>query len=757
MKNMLRLLLCVLCILCVSRDIAYCQNETRVKGTVLDAKNHNALPFCTIVVLGSTNGTSTDELGRFELDVTTGEQLIIGFVGYVSDTVKIISNKDFYTISLKPNNSSLGEVVVTGTMKEISRKDSPIPVEVITAKYFQKNPTPNLFEAVGMINGIQPQLNCNVCNTGDIHINGMEGPYTMILIDGMPIVSGLATVYGLSGIPNSIVERVEVVKGPASSLYGSEAMGGVINVITKQPEKASVFSADVMATSWQELNADLSTKLKVGKLNSLTGVNYFNYSNPIDNNNDGFTDVTIQNRVSVFQKLSLVRSEHRVASLAARYVYEDRWGGQMNWNDDWRGSDSIYGESINTKRWEVIGMYQLPIKEKVYTQFSYNWHNQDSYYGTTPYFANQQVAFAQVYWDKKVGSSHNLLLGSSYRYTYYDDNTPGTADADSVNPKNQPAITPLPGAYIQDEWTLNNQNKLLLGYRYDYDKNHGSIHSPRIAYKWDPNKNNTLRLSFGTGYRVVNLFTEDHSALTGARDVIIVNQLRPERSYNSNLNYVVSIPSDAFYLGFDATVFYSYFTNKIVGDFDSNPNQIIYDNLNGNAVSRGVSLNTNLSLNVPLKLNAGITYMDVYLNEDDGTGKLVKKQQLHAPKWSGNFLLSYTFIKPLITIDFTGKWNGPMRLPVLPNDYRPEYSPAYCIANIQVSKKMKKGLEVYGGVKNLFNFIPADPIMRPQDPFDKYVDDPVNNPNGYTFDPSYNYASLQGIRGFVGIRYNLQK
>lgn len=757
MKNMLRLLLCALCILCVSRDIAYCQNETRVKGTVLDAKNHNALPFCTIVVLGSTHGTSTDELGRFELDVTTGEQLIIGFVGYVSDTVKIISNKDFYTISLKPNNSSLGEVVVTGTMKEISRKDSPIPVEVITAKYFQKNPTPNLFEAVGMINGIQPQLNCNVCNTGDIHINGMEGPYTMILIDGMPIVSGLATVYGLSGIPNSIVERVEVVKGPASSLYGSEAMGGVINVITKQPEKASLFSADVMATSWQELNADLSTKLKVGKLNSLTGVNYFNYSNPIDNNNDGFTDVTIQNRVSVFQKLSLVRSEHRVASLAARYVYEDRWGGQMNWNDDWRGSDSIYGESINTKRWEVIGMYQLPIKEKVYTQFSYNWHNQDSYYGTIPYFANQQVAFAQVYWDKKVGSSHNLLLGSSYRYTYYDDNTPGTADADSVNPKNQPAITPLPGAYIQDEWTLNNQNKVLLGYRYDYDKNHGSIHSPRIAYKLDPNKNNTLRLSFGTGYRVVNLFTEDHSALTGARDVVIVNQLKPERSYNSNLNYVVSIPSDAFYLGFDATVFYSYFTNKIVGDFDSNPNQIIYDNLNGNAVSRGVSLNTNLSLNVPLKLNTGITYMDVYLNEDDKTGKLVKKQQLHAPKWSGNFLLSYTFIKPLITIDFTGKWNGPMRLPVLPNDYRPEYSPTYCIANIQVSKKMKKGLEVYGGVKNLFNFIPADPIMRPQDPFDKYVDDPVSNPNGYTFDPSYNYASLQGIRGFVGIRYNLQK
>ena len=106
-------------------------------------------------------------------------------------------------------------------------------VEIYSQKFFQKNPTPSVFEAIAMVNGVQPQLNCSVCNTGDIHINGLEGPYTMILIDGMPIVSSLSTVYGLSGIPNSIIERIEVVKGPASSLYGSEAMGGVINIITK--------------------------------------------------------------------------------------------------------------------------------------------------------------------------------------------------------------------------------------------------------------------------------------------------------------------------------------------------------------------------------------------------------------------------------------------------------------------------------------------------------------------------------------------
>ena len=146
----------------------------------------------------------------------------------------ILSNAQEQADSIKKNSQeNLDEIVITGTMKAVRKADSPVPIEIYTPKFFQKNPTPSLFDAVQLINGVQPQLNCNVCNTGDIHINGMEGPYTMILIDGMPIVSSLSTVYGLSGIPNSLVERIEVVKGPASSLYGTEAMGGIINVITK--------------------------------------------------------------------------------------------------------------------------------------------------------------------------------------------------------------------------------------------------------------------------------------------------------------------------------------------------------------------------------------------------------------------------------------------------------------------------------------------------------------------------------------------
>ncbi|RZK17405.1 MAG: TonB-dependent receptor [Pedobacter sp.] len=728
----------------------------KIVGKVSSATGE-VIESASLLLLKTKTGSKTDSSGSFSIsNIKPGTySLRASAVGYQANVQTLVLGQktiDTLNFILQPNdNTSLNDVVVTGTLKEVQRLDSPIPVEVYTPSFFKKNPTASLFEAVGLINGVRPQLNCNICNTGDIHINGMEGAYTLILIDGMPIVSGLSTVYGLSGIPNSMVERIEVVKGPGGALYGSEAMGGIINVITKSPAKAPKLSLDVFGTTWQEYNADASTKFRLGKAESLFGLNYYYYQNRLDKNDDGFTDVTLQNRISLFNKWTFKRKNDRIASIGLRYVNEDRFGGDMNYTRQLRGSDSIYGESIYTKRFEVLGLYQLPLKEKFMLQYSYNWHDQNSYYGTTSYNAYQKIAFAQLYWDKQFGKKHDFLLGISYRKTFYDDNTPGTAGPDVTNPTNQPAKTPLPGVFVQDEYKINDKNTLLAGYRFDYDKIHGSIHSPRIAYKLSPNQNNTLRASFGTGFRVVNLFTEDHAALTGSRKVEITEELKPERSINTNLNYVLKIPSPDFFLNLDFTGFYSYFNNKITGDFDTDPNKIIYDNLKGHAISRGLSLNIDATFKFPLKVLAGITYQDVYQKEDDGTGTMVKTVQLYAPKWSGTFLIGYTLPKDF-TIDLTGTYNGPMRLPIQPKDFRPEYSPWFSLVNIQLTKKFKSGIEIYGGVKNLFNFVPKYALIRTFDPFDKTASDPVSNPNGYTFDTEYNYAPLQGIRGFLGVR-----
>src|SRR5690606_4074097 len=148
-------------------------------------------------------------------------------------------------------------------------------------------------------------------------------------------------------------------------------------------------------------------------------------------------------RISVFNKWNFGRKDDRMASIAARYVYEDRWGGEMNWNKSFRGSNTVYGESVYTNRAEIIGLYQIPSKERIFTQYSYNWHNQDSWYGDTKYLATQHVGFVQSYWDKPLTEKHTLLFGAAFRFTHYDDNTPATANKNGA--ANQPSVTPLPG------------------------------------------------------------------------------------------------------------------------------------------------------------------------------------------------------------------------------------------------------------------------------------------------------------------------
>lgn len=741
-----------------------------ITGTV--THSNEPLGFVNIYLAGSDKGTNSNAEGYFELTkISPGEYTLrVSYIGFQTfeKKIKVEYGKDqMFDIELELSEIQGEELVVTGTLKEISRSKSAVPVEVFSPKFFQMNPTPSLYDAMQNVNGVRPQLNCNVCNTGDIHINGLEGPYTMILIDGMPIVSGLSTVYGLSGIPNSMVERVEIVKGPASSLYGSEAVGGLINVITKKPSTAPAFIADGMSSFWGESNLDLGGKFNLNnKADVLTGVNLFNYSNPIDNNGDNFTDVTLQKRASLFQKWSIKRRSNKLFTVAGRFLYEDRWGGEMEWTKSDRGGSEVYGESIYTTRWELIGNYQLPTAEKLLLSFSYNDHHQDSYYGDVPYFADQKIAFTQLTWDIEEGS-HSILAGSALRYTYYDDNTPATSSAGNLDINNPDEIW-LPGVFLQDDITVNEKTNLLLGIRYDYNSVHGNIWTPRTAYKFSFDQKNTLRLNAGTGFRVVNLFTEEHAALTGAREVIIAEELKPEQSYNVNVNYEHKIfGNSGNFIRLDATAWYTYFTNQILPDYESNSNQIVYDNLDGHGITQGITLNADIELRNGMKFILGGSLIDVHTIEKDEAGNSQRSRPLLTERWTGTWAISYPISNSGVKVDYTGNLYGPMKLPVLgENDPRASESPWWSLQNIQMTWKTPgREVEVYAGVKNLLNFTPpSNSISRPNDPFDKNVvfdgsgnpQASPNNPNALTFDPSYVYAPNQGIRGFIGFRYNFR-
>lgn len=737
------------------------QAQYQVKGQILSSQDE-PLEFVSIFAKELGIGIQSDSLGKFALVVPGNTRVLLTFsqVGFQSIQKWVIPNSQPIQVILTPVENGLDEVVVSGTLQELSRADSPVPVEVFKSSFFRSNPVPSLFESFQQVNGVRTQVNCAICNTGDIQINGLPGPYTMVLIDGMPIVSGLATVYGLSGIPQSLIDRIEVVKGPASTLYGSEAVGGLIHIITKRPEKAPLFSFDLMGTSWEEFSLDASVKTSFGKrIQSLTGVNAFRYDRPIDKNEDGLTDLALQERVSLFQKVDFQLKERKLLSLAGRLVLEDRWGGEMNWTPQDRGGDRIYGESIQTRRWELFGTYELPVIQSLKLQVSANGHQQDSYYGTTFYKANQKIAFGQLTWNKSAGM-HQFLLGTAYRLTSYDDSTLATSNTSTRT--NAPAVTHLPGIFLQDELKISSSSQLLFGLRHDFSAVHGSIWSPRINFKVNSEDKSLIwRTSLGNGFRVANVFTEDHAALTGARAVVFTEKLRPEESWNATSNLMKKVyTSSGNYFGLDASVFYTYFSNQIIPDYESNPNEIRYANLDGTSQSRGLSLNFDGLWANGFKLLTGITWMDVSLTED---GKRV--QQLFTERFSGVWTLGYHFHPLELTVDYTGNVYGPMRLPLLgPLDDRGEFSPWWSLQNIQITKRFGNKWELYGGVKNLLNYRPPNnSIARAFDPFDRgvvfdaagSVVPTAANPNALSFDPTYLFAPNQGIRGFLGLRFTL--
>ncbi len=755
MKFYLKILLLIFSVTCSS------QNNS-LTGKISDRLEN--LSYANIYIQNTKFGTSSNDEGYYQIkNIPSGTyKIVVSSIGYNTKTIEITFNKDekiIQNFSLVSDNS-LDEIVVSGNLKPVSKSASSVPVDVYSKSFFKKNPTPSIFESLQNVNGVRPQLNCNVCNTGDIHINGLEGPYTFVLIDGMPIVSGLSTVYGLTGIPQALIQRVEVVKGPASTLFGSEAVGGIINIITKKPSNSPMLFVDSFSSSWEEINTDIGFKYNASKkIQGLLGINYFNYQNIIDNNNDNFTDLTLQNRISIFNKLNIERSNNKLFTIAFRYVYEDRWGGETNWNKSFRGTDLVYGESIYTSRWETFGTYELPTTENIRLQFSANGHYQDSFYGTDSYKANQLIAFGQLVYNKKIKKKHDLLFGIAYRNTTYDDNTFATSESDGVT--NKPSIIHLPGVFIQDEMNLTNQHKLLIGARYDYNSLHGTIFSPRVNYKWNSKNNkNILRFSVGNGFRVANIFTEDHAALSGAREVVFEGELSPETSWNANVNYVKKISINNTLVSLDASGFYTHFNNRILPDYETDPNKIIYANLNGFSVSKGVSLNSDISFPLGLTMNIGATLMDVSIHENN-----IKKRQLLTESFSGVWSISYKIKKNRIKIDYTGNVYGPMKLPLLSElDPRKGESPWFSIQNIQVTKNIGASWEMYGGIKNILNFTPArNSIARSFDPFDSDVVfnssgeaiATANNPYALTFDPSYVYASNQGIRGFLGLRYTI--
>lgn len=726
------------------------------------------VPGATIQLKELGKGTITDPNGVFMLeDLTEGQYtLLIRSMGYSpqSHSITLTSENRHLSFSLEQNELGLDAVVITGTMQPTMVSASPIKVDVISSKHlntFIPSASSSIMEGIKLVNGVQEVVACGVCFTNSISINGLPGPYTAVLMDGSPIYGNLAAVYGLNGIPNMIIDRFEVIKGPNSTLYGSEAMAGVINIITKDPEDQPALSIDVMGTTNLEAFGNIGVSTQTKSFSGFTGLNYAVIKGFEDRNNDNFGDLINLDRYSLFTKWSMKRPSQKKFTLAAKLFYEDRRNGveaylrDRNYQEI-RGNDSIYGESIYTYRAEVFGTYEFQTTEDIKIDYSFSRHFQDSFYGADYYEARQDIGFMNLIWQRNL-DKHQLLTGFTNRIQLYDDNTTATRTMRGGQLENDPANQWIPGVFIQDEFEVTKNLTFLGGVRLDHYQAHGFIFSPRLATKFKPETWTTIRLNFGSGFKIVNLFAEDHAFVTGQRDVIISETLNPERSINGsfNFNHVFTIGASQGMIDLDA--YYSYFTNKIIPDY-STPGQIIYSNGSGNAISKGIGLSWNQEFSFPLSTNAGFNLQSVTASEFTIKGKETRRMVEFAPRWSGIFNANYNWRKIGLTLAYSMNITGPMALPEvydldqsgdLKSYSRPQESAPFSIHNLQVSKQLTNNFSMYGGVQNIFDYLQeASPLVGYNDP---------NSATGFSsyFDTSYAYSPIHGREIYLGVKWNL--
>jgi len=626
----------------------------------------------------------------------------------------------------------LGPLTVTGTMPPTYVSESPVKVEVVTSRALDRSISSSLVDAVRHINGLTPQVDCGVCYTNSIRINGMEGPYTAVLIDGMPIAGALGSVYGLNGIEPAIIEQVEIVRGPSSTLYGSEAMGGVVNVVTKDPRFAPRATVHVSRADHGQTELNASWSPSAGNVKALLSGSAYHMGRFLDGNGDGFSDVTMDSRIALFGKATWQSAAGARVGASAKLYYEDRFGGQRGWTESDRGGTRVYGEAIDTRRAEFMANVVPASVPGLRLEGSYAFHEQDSYYGATRYAATQHVGFGNALFTHDAGA-HTLLLGATARFTSYDDNTPATDKVDHGV---------IPGVFVQDEFRAGDVVTVLAGARADLHDAHGVIVSPRASVKWQPFLQTTVRVNAGTGFRVVNVFTEDHAALTGARRVEFAESLDPERSRSIavNVNQIIEIGPSPMMIDLD--FFHTRFSNRIAADYDSDPNVIRYANLDGHAVTRGVSLALNQNVAFErLLYTVGVTIQDVYLVHEG-----VRRRELFAPDWRGVFGVTWNVPSPALRLDWSGYASGSMRLPSYPPGFeRPTRSPAHSVHDLKLTWRGPRGVDVYGAMRNIFDYTQGSPLID------------AGNPFGDTFDTSYVWGPIEGRRIAFGARVGVSR
>lgn len=711
-------------------------------------ENNEPLLGASVYWSNTTIGTTTGIKGEFELSTKdiSPKLLIASYVGHTSDTLEI-KGQTFVVFELK-ESQSLDEVVIENDKKGVIISSfKPIKYEQITQTELGKAACCDLAGCFETQTTVQPQTTNVITNSKELRILGLSGVYNQILIDGFPMIQGLSYTYGISSIPGTLVDNIYVSKGANSVLQGFESISGQINVETKEPDQTDKLFLNAYINNFSEKHLNANYAVKKGKWSNLTAFHTVQPANEFDRDDDTFLDLPKLTRYMISNKLKYGNENDWgwYSRIGLRYLNEQRIGGQTFFNADTdKGSNEVYGQTVNINQpeiWTKTG-FRLNDNNNFVLFASSFYQDQNSYFGTVKYNANQTNFYGNLQYEYTFGKNE-LKTGFSFRHLNLDEDVAFTDN--SLN-------RTYAGNYLRKENIVGvfaeNTSKYfddkltwIAGIRIDNHNQFGTIVTPRTLLKYDISPNTIIRANIGTGWRTVNLFSENIGLLVSSRDIVFAEQLEPEKALNTGINFTQKFNGENVTGFFSADYYRTDFQNQIFPDYDTDPTKAIIENFTGKSVSNTFQAEVYLNFWRQFEFKTGYSFLDVY-REIDGQKVLLPFNPRHKVVTT----LGYKPLSDKYHFDMNIHWYGQQRLPNTqsnpPEFQRPDFSERYTTVNAQFTYNLKK-FELYAGCENIFDFRQERPIISWQDPFSPF------------FDTSSVWGPTRGRELYLGVRFRI--
>lgn len=730
--------------------------RAQINGKVVEVskkRDTTTVPGVLLFWKGTNEAITTDGNGNFKIPFSLqSNRLVIKAVGYKTDTITVSDTSKFLLILIKGGvNLQEVQVVYYSSGTEISYLN-PIKTELLTDRSLMKAACCNLSESFETNPSIDVNFADAVSGTKQIQMLGLSGQYAQITKENMPYMRGLANSYGLTFIPGTWIQSIQLSKGAGSVVNGYESFTGQINTELQNPERSDKlhFNAYGNQNGRNEYNLNLSRHVNE---NFAAGLLSHVSFNPLaeDHNHDGFADIPTGKQYNFMNKYEFTSPKGFEAQFGGAYLKDERTGGQFkslihHQND----TTPLYRIGINNEKWELYSKTGFVFKKKPGTsmglQISYLNHKQDNFYGNNNYGGLQKTFYANYIFQGIIKTTDNTYkTGVSFMNDHVNESYQLYKYKRNEN---------VAGMFMEYAHSVKEKFNMVAGLRADYHNYYGLFFTPRLHMRYGVNENKTVfRLSGGRALRTANIFTDNAHLMTSSREWIIESSdfsmpyaLRPETGWNYGFNFTQKFKFNFREAYVTLDLYRTDFTNQVVIDVDNNAQQVLIYNLNGPSYSNTAQFEINLEPRKRLFVKSAYRFVDAKTKYKQG---LLQKSMVAMHRAFIN--LSYETKNEHWQFDFTAQYNGSKRLPdtkTNPDEYKREIqSPAYfnLMSQITYLTKIKKAdFHVYLGVENLLNYKQQHPVVASDAPFNKY------------FDASMVWGPIYGRMLYVGLRLRIK-